>query len=76
MFKKKSLWLAFVLTFVFILSACSGNSNKEATSPKPANEGTETATEQPATEQPAAAEEGIDTSKEVKLKMIFVGPKR
>lgn len=75
MFKKKSLWLAFVLTFVFILSACSGNSNKEAASPKPANEGTETATEQPATEQSAAAEEGIDTSKEVKLKMIFVGPK-
>lgn len=69
MSKKKSMLLALILTFVMILSACSSSTNKEAESPQPTKEPQATAP------QADPVEGGIDTSKEVKLKMIFVGPK-
>lgn len=69
--KNKSILLAIILTFVMILSACGGNSNngvKESAEPVKEN--------QTVTDDKTVVEEaGIDTSKEVKLKMIFVGPK-
>ncbi|MCL6604052.1 MAG: ABC transporter substrate-binding protein [Paenibacillus sp.] len=69
--KNKSVLLALFLTMIMILSACGGNNsntnNKEAAGNTPAVEATDSAN---------AVEEGaVDTSKEVTLKMIFVGPK-
>jgi putative aldouronate transport system substrate-binding protein len=69
--KNKSILLAIILTFVMVLSACGGNINngaKESVEPVKENQ---VATD----DQTVVKEEGIDTSEEVQLKMIFVGPK-
>ncbi|TFE28647.1 ABC transporter substrate-binding protein [Cohnella luojiensis] len=67
--KSKLILLSIVLTLVMILSACGGNNN--------ASESTQPAAETgPASESQSAATDGaLNTSEEVKLKMIFVGPK-
>jgi putative aldouronate transport system substrate-binding protein len=69
--QSKLILLAIVLTLVMILSACGSNNNKGA------SESTQPATETQAAieEQPVVKDGALDTSKEVKLKMIFVGPK-
>jgi putative aldouronate transport system substrate-binding protein len=64
--KRRSLFLIAILVFVMIVSACSSKTN---------NSGDGSADKASATASPASAAGGIDTSKEVKLKMIFVGPK-
>jgi len=67
--KRRRIWLALVLTLVMMLSACGG-SNKGAEEPVK-TEPAKTADRPQETEQDGKA----DTSKEVKLKMVFLGPK-
>ncbi|WP_379128372.1 ABC transporter substrate-binding protein [Paenibacillus sp. sgz500958] len=69
--KNHSLLLVICLAIIMTISACGGgsnnNNNKEAATNAPSAE---------ATQAPANDTEGaLDTSKEVNLKMIFVGPK-
>jgi putative aldouronate transport system substrate-binding protein len=75
--KSQLMLLAIVLTFVMILSACGSNGNNSASeSIQPAKETPAVKESQPASTESAPAKDGaLDTSKEVKLKMIFVGPK-
>lgn len=70
---KKSRWLvmALVLTLMLIVSAC-GSSNNASNAPASSDPAAESSS---AGDQSASADGGLDTSKEVKLKMIFVGPK-
>lgn len=70
--------LALVLTFVMILSACGGGNNNANTPAKATNNAAEVTSEPTETASATNAAETsatVDTSKEVKLKMIFVGPK-
>ena len=70
--KNKTVLLALFLTMIMILSACGGgsNNNNKAASTDTPSVGAD------ATQAPADAQDGaLDTSKEVNLKMIFVGPK-
>ncbi|MBD3922070.1 ABC transporter substrate-binding protein [Paenibacillus sp. PR3] len=60
--------LALALTSVMALSACGSNGNNDSNS-------TSSDSSTPAANDASTATGGIDTSKEVKLKMIFVGPK-
>ncbi|MDI4649783.1 ABC transporter substrate-binding protein [Cohnella hashimotonis] len=79
---RKSRWTMFTLLFAFvmIMSAC-GNNNKNSgssasQSTEPSKSASTTASASAASSSAAAPAEGaVDTSKEVKLKMIFVGPK-
>jgi len=78
--KKGSLLLAVVLTLAMLVSACGGKSgnngnnadNAATASTAPAGSSA-AATGGEASD--AAGDDAIDTSKEVRLKMIFVGPK-
>lgn len=78
---RKSRWTMFTLLFAFvmIMSACGGNDNKNSgssasSSAEPSKSASASASS--ASSSAAAPAEGaVDTSKEVKLKMIFVGPK-
>ncbi|QSF45001.1 ABC transporter substrate-binding protein [Paenibacillus tianjinensis] len=74
--RNRMMLLALVLTFVMILSACGGNNNANAPA-EATNNASETGSNATDTGNAAdpAASDAIDTSKEVKLKMIFVGPK-
>ncbi|WP_337100580.1 ABC transporter substrate-binding protein [Paenibacillus sp. YIM B09110] len=69
--KNKFMIVALFLTFVMILSACGGGNNNNTNTPAEATKAPDAGNA--ATDAPA--EGAIDTSKEVKLKMIFVGPK-
>ncbi|MBE9915182.1 ABC transporter substrate-binding protein [Paenibacillus donghaensis] len=62
--KSKRAMLAFVLMMVMILSACGGGNKGGEETAKPAD-----------SKQTAAQDGKSDTSNEVKLKMIFLGPK-
>lgn len=74
--KSQLILLSIVLTLVMILSACGSNNNKGASeSTQPAAESQQASESQPVATEGAATEGGLDTSEEVKLKMIFVGPK-
>lgn len=76
--KNRFIMLALVLTFVMILSACGGGNNNANTPAKATNNAAEVTSEPTETASATNAAETsdtIDTSKEVKLKMIFVGPK-
>jgi putative aldouronate transport system substrate-binding protein len=70
--KNRLIMLALVLTFVMVLSACGGGSNNANAPAQATNNASETGSNTPDTN---TADGAIDTSKEVKLKMIFVGPK-
>lgn len=78
---KKSRWTMFTLLFAFvmIMSACGNNKNSgssASTSTEASPSASATATASASSGSAAAPSEGaVDTSKEVKLKMIFVGPK-
>jgi putative aldouronate transport system substrate-binding protein len=76
--KNRLIMLALVLTFVMILSACGGgknNANTTAQATNNASEVTSEPTETASATNAAETSDTVDTSKEVKLKMIFVGPK-
>ena len=65
---------ALVLSFLMILSACGGNNANNA--PAKTNNSTETVTNTTGNNTETATEsDAIDLSEEVKLKMVFVGPK-
>lgn len=74
--KQGMLLLAIVLTFAMVLSACGGNNNggNDAKSESPAPASSAAASGEPSSSA-VADDGGLDTSKEVNLKMIFVGPK-
>jgi putative aldouronate transport system substrate-binding protein len=73
--KSKLAILAIILTLVLIVSACgSNNNNNVSENTKPAEDTQQADVTKPDNSEPAAVEGNIDTSKEVKLKMIFVGP--
>ncbi|WP_042196541.1 ABC transporter substrate-binding protein [Paenibacillus camerounensis] len=74
--RNRMMLLALVLTFVTILSACGGGNNNANAPAEPTNNASEAggSTDTGTATDPAASG-AIDTSKEVKLKMIFVGPK-
>ncbi|MCL6459930.1 MAG: extracellular solute-binding protein, partial [Gorillibacterium sp.] len=70
--KNLSVILAIIFMMAMVLSACGSGGTKEAASTKPiASLAPSTA----ASVAPAATDTKLDTSKEVKLKMIFIGPK-
>ncbi|HIW31492.1 MAG TPA: ABC transporter substrate-binding protein [Candidatus Paenibacillus intestinavium] len=64
---------ALVLTFVMILSACGGNTGTNT--PAKATNNPEVVNDKGNDSDNANSSDTIDISKEVKLKMIFVGPK-
>ncbi|MEK0315095.1 ABC transporter substrate-binding protein [Cohnella sp. 56] len=76
---RKSRWTMFTLLFAFVMvmSACGNNKNSgSSASPSTEASPSASATTPAASSSAAAPSEGaVDTSKEVKLKMIFVGPK-
>ncbi|UQZ37492.1 sugar ABC transporter substrate-binding protein [Paenibacillus sp. PK3_47] len=76
--KHRMVMLALVLTFVMILSAC-GSNNSANTPAKATNNASEAGGDNAAATTAPADNAGTDgtadTSEEVNLKMIFVGPK-
>lgn len=72
--RNRLIMLALVLTFVMIMGGCGGNNNANAPA-KATNDASEVKSDTPDTTNTANTTDDIDTSKEVKLKMIFVGPK-
>ncbi|QGQ96028.1 DUF3502 domain-containing protein [Paenibacillus psychroresistens] len=75
--KSKLVLLALILSMVMILSAC-GSGNKTTTESAKPSESVKPAESAKPADSAAPVVEGdgkLDTSKEVKLKMVFVGPK-
>lgn len=73
--KNRLILLALVLTFGMILSACGGNNNANTSAQATSNTSGAGSTDTGNAGDPADSTDAVDTSKEVKLKMIFVGPK-
>jgi len=77
--RKGFILLAVLMSIALVLSACGGNkSNDAGSASSPAAESKAPASSAPASEQAskdAGGDAAIDTSKEVHLKMVFVGPK-
>lgn len=73
--KNRFIMLALVLTFGMILGACGGNNNANAPAKSNNTEATSDSTGSAKATNGTENSDAIDTSKEVKLKMIFIGPK-
>jgi len=72
--KNRSMFLAAILAIVMVLTACGGNANHAGNGS--ADDAPAADNAQETTDNGAASNEGgSDTSEEVNLKMIFVGPK-
>ncbi len=72
--KKSFLIFTVILLIATLLSACGNSNSNSGSASSPAAESSAAASSpEPASETAAAG--GLDTSKEVHLKMIFVGPK-
>ncbi|MBB3112520.1 putative aldouronate transport system substrate-binding protein [Paenibacillus phyllosphaerae] len=73
--KSRLLLLTFVMMMVAVLSACGGNNANTNNAQATENNQTAETTEPANAPADSGNGSGIDTSEEVKLKMIFVGPK-